>query len=156
MAKLGSYGEPADRPAEQDTFDYFGTEIRVNDLAGETALVDLIEEAGHLDEQDPRGITATKDFLREIVHADDFDTFWDLGRKHRQSVAQMMEVAMSIVEQLTDLPTERSSGSRTGPSATGPSSTADSYSRKRAQLEAEGRPDLALVYLDAEEAGVAS
>lgn len=154
MANLGSFGDETE--LEVDTFDWFGTELRVNPLAGEVAYLDFVEKFGSLEENDPRAVTASKDFMREIVHEDDFDVFWRIARERRQGIERLFGVAMKIIEAITGRPTERSSDSPPGPSATAENSTAASYSRVRQELEQEGRADLALVYLQAEEAKVAS
>lgn len=154
MAKIGSFGVEAEH--EENTFDWLGQEMRVNPELGELTYVDFFEEFGDLDENDPRAITAIKSLLRQVVHADDFDAFWALGKARRQGVASLMDVAQKIVEAISGVPTGRSSDSSTGPSGTAPSSTAVSYSQTRQELEQSGRPELALVYLEAQEAGVAS
>lgn len=154
MAKIGSFGE--DRELEDNTFDYFGVELRVNALAGEQAYIDFLEVAGELDERDPKVAIGVKNFMREIVHPDDFDVFWSLSRTKRQDTGDLFKLAQKIVEAVSGRPTEQSSGSPAGLHGTVPSSTAASYSQVRQELEAGGRPDLSLIYLEAQEAGVAS
>ncbi len=155
MAKIGSFGD--ERHIEQDTFDWFGQEMRVNALAGEQAYIDFLEVAGTLDERDPQAAVAVKTFMREIVHGDDFDDFWRIGREKRQDTADLFKLAQKIIEAVVAThPTEQSSDSPAGLPATAPSSTAASYKEVRQELEQNGRPDLSLVYLEAEEAKVAS
>lgn len=154
MAKLGSFGVEHD--LEENTFDWFGQEMRVNDLAGEQSYIDFLEAVGDLDARDTSAALAVKQFMREIVHADDFEDFWRIGREKRQDTSDLFKIAQKIIEAVTGNPTEQSSDSSPGLSGTAPSSTAASYSQIRQELEGGGRPDLSLVYLQAEEAGVAS
>lgn len=154
MAKLGAFG--VERDLEENTFDWFGQEMRVNDMAGEQSYIDFLETVGDLDERDSRAAVAVKTFMREVVHADDFDDFWRIGREKRQTTGDLFTIAQKIIEAVTGNPTEQSSDSLAGLSATGPRSTAASYSQIRHELEGGGRPDLSLIYLEAEEAGVAS
>ena len=153
--RLGIFGEAAAEPVEPDTFGWFGQELRVNPLAGDTTFVDFIEEYGEVDEKDPKAIVGTKKFLREIVHPDDFDVFWRLGRENGRTLQDFAEVAMQIIEGLVDRPTARSSDSSPGPSTIVENSMDDSYSRVIREHEQQGRPDLAVVYLHAQRAQAA-
>jgi hypothetical protein len=156
--KIGSFGDPAgEAEVEEMTFDYFGEELRVHPDLTDAELVDWLEQAATVKEDDPKAGALVKDFLRACVHPEDFEKFWTLGKRHRQSVEDRMKVANALLEAVTDRPTERPSGSPPGRGRTGMSSTADFASaaaRRRAdalevkrRLEATGRADLAVAAL---------
>lgn len=145
----GKWPEPA-------RFPWFGSEIKVNPAASDVAFVDLLESSGELDENDPQAAVAVKTFVREIIHPDDFAEFWKLGKANGYSMSEMAQVAVKIIEAITETPTGQSSDSAPGLSGIAEKSTAASYKKVRSELEAEGRADLAEFYLLAEEAGVAT
>lgn len=145
MASLGSYGE-APAEVETDTFTYFGVDLRINPEVGELAYVDFMEANGKLDWNDPSAMVAMKDFLRVVVHPEDFEQFWSLAKVNRQGIWDLAPMAMELIEASAGRPTGRSSDSSTGPSETGENSTDASYSRVIQEHEAEGRPDLAEIY----------
>lgn len=162
---LGEYGHVEDMPAqgqwpEPVKFPWFGVEVRVNPTLTDTALIDLLEEVGDLDAADPRAAVAVKQFVREVIHADDFADFWKLGKAHGYSTEQFAEVAGLIVEKVTGDPTRESPDSSNGRLPTATKSTGGSSKLTTedmiAELEREGRPDLAEFYLMAKEAGVAT
>jgi hypothetical protein len=151
VAQLGDYsGE--ETPFEEHSFTWFGAEIRANPELSETSYVDFVEEFGLLDGKDPKAALAVKAFMRASIHPDDFGEFWRLAKKHRQTQEQLAKVSNDLLNAITELPTDRSSGSSAGPSRTGQSSTDASFERTIAELEKEGRPDLALVYVEAQQA----
>lgn len=157
LGDLGRMQAPPESPEDWPevlTFPWFSAELRVNPAASDTAYIDLLEESGELEEEDPRAAIAVKNFIREIVHPDDFDEFWSLGKAHGYSIRQLAATAMKIVEAITGDPSQPPTGSSPGLSEIGGKSTADRYRRVRSELEAEGRPDLAQVFLETEEAGV--
>lgn len=145
MANLGSFGE-APAEVEQDTFTWFGQEIRVNPELSGLSYVEFMVEHGDLDENDPRSFPAVKEFLRIAVHDDDFDEFWALGKKYKQTLQDLARVVMTLIETVSERPTEQSSDSSTGLSETVENSTGDSYLRVIREHESEGRPDLAEFY----------
>jgi hypothetical protein len=136
------------------TFPWFGTPIRVNPGITDTALVDLIEESGEMDDKDPRAGIVLKAFIRTTIHPDDFDEFWRVGKAHNYTLVQFAETAARIIEAVTGDPTQPPNDSSPGPSEIAGKSTAASYKRVREDLEGEGRPDLAEFYWLAEQAQV--
>lgn len=167
MGSVGTFG--TERPQAEDlTFGYFGAEYRVHPDAGELALVDFLDLAAAIEiaadgtptpeqlGEGARQVKAIVDALRELVHPDDFAAFWKAAKAHRQTIEDLTEVAMGLAAAAADRPTERPSDSSDGPQRTEPSSTADSSSQDKRlsvarRLEEQGRPDLALVVLDAPE-----
>lgn len=138
--------------AEVLTFGYFGTEIRVNPAFGELDVFDFMEEASSLDENDPAAMTLIKRSLRACVHEDDFDQFWKLARRNRQTSADLTQIFRQVLEAVTDRPTQQPSDSSDGPVSIGTKSTGGSSSAVVRRLEAQGRPDLALAVVRAQEA----
>lgn len=151
MGSLGSFGDPTPQPVEEQTFDYFGADLRVNPELTDADMLDFLEESGSLDEGDPKAALALKNFMRRVF-LEDFDRFWTLARQHRQSIDQRMAAAMQIIEALADHPTGRSAGSSGGPPQTGVTLPVDFALAVQRKLEAQGRPDLAVAPLRVREA----
>lgn len=152
-SNLGDFsGE--ETPVDDLTFGWFGAELRVHPELCDTSYVDWMEEFGDLDKNDPKAALGVKRFMQVVVHPDDFEQYWALGKKHRRTQEQHFEVAHKLIDAITDRPTEQSSDSSAGLSATAENSMDASYERVIQELEGEGRPDLALVYVEAQEAGV--
>jgi len=155
MGSLGSLGtKHEDVDVELLTFDYFGTELRVDPNLTEVDLLDFLEGAEDLDTRDAGALKVLKDLCRSAIHPEDFDRFWALAREHRQGIEDRMAVALACVEAAAARPTQPSSVSSGGPSATATRSEGDSFSQVRSRLA--GRPDLQLVVDQAEEASVAA
>lgn len=149
MSALLEFGDP-DEPVVQQTFRYFGVDIRLHPEFSELELMDFMEAAGQMDEDDPKAITAVKGFFRSLVYPEDFEKFWTTAKKHGQGVAKLMELVSSVIEALTERPTPRPRGSSAGRRKTGTRSKRDSYSRALHQLE--GHPGLREMVVMAEEA----
>ncbi len=161
MANIADFGTPTAPEEEPDTFTYFGVTIRLNSSFSELDYVDFMEEAGTLDTQDPRAITATKNFLRRMIHTDDFGLWWDTARKNRQGLQGLMETANKLLTVMTGRPTEAPSGSSAGqsptlvslkPDSSSPESPLTDMDRRVIDRKLEsGRTDLALAVLGAAE-----
>lgn len=167
LLNLGAFGKieesavpDAGNWPEIPRFPWFGVSIRVNPAISDAALIDLIEEHGELDltnkEDAVKAAIAVKVFVRSVVHPQDFDDFWKLGKEHGYTMEQFAEVAGMIVQEITADPTEESNDSSPGPSATVTKSTADGYKATIEELESEGRPDLAEFFDLARAHGVAT
>lgn len=153
MARIGSFGAGRDpAPADEEhTVEWFGVDIRVDpDGATDLAYLDFMEQAMNVDEHDPKAATIVKTYLREIIHDDDFDTFWSLARKNRQTVQDLMVVVAEIVSFFSGRPPRPSSDSQSGQSPTAARSKDGSYSQAIEHLS--GRPDLQNVVVMAAEA----
>lgn len=149
MAHLGSFGVARDTAAPDD-FEYFGVVIRTNPAATDLALTDFMEHAGAVDEKDPGVITIVKDFMRDLIHPDDFDKFWGLARRNGQTTEDLLAVQKAVVSAVVGRPTGRPSGSSGGRRRTPAKSRAGSSSRVINRLA--GRPDLQLAVVAAQEA----
>jgi len=144
MGSLGSFGTlhevPTDQQDEAQTFDYFGTEIKLEQDFNQVELVDLMESARTIDENDPTAMVIVKDTLRVLIDPDDFTTFWDLARRKRQTLEDLARLMQMLMEAQTDRPTQQPSDSSVGRQAIDVSSLG-------ALLPpgSRGRPDLQLL-----------
>lgn len=154
LPRLGSWGAAGgtgdDAPPEVDygVVTYYDKEIRVvwDPLSLELTFEEFIDEAAALEgTEDPRAVGAVRRFLRRMIHPDDFTLFWSLVRLHRQDIRRQMEFGKWLMGEVAGYPTEPQSGSPAGLWDREANSGADVSLRAQARLEAEGRPDLALV-----------
>jgi len=153
--RLPAFGDAPAEPVEDSyaVVPYFGTDIRVLD-DGEVLLIDLEEflsAASTIEQDDAAALGLVHSFLRRFVHPDDFRLFWNLVRKNRQNLDQQMSFAKWVVEEMSGHPTPLLSDSSGGQQETGRSSGDDLSSRAIARLEEQGRPDLALAVIHAQE-----
>lgn len=153
-------------PEEDLSFGWFGATIRIGPEFGELVFTDWAEEFAGIDEDDVRGTYVNKILWRRLLHADDFEEFWRLAREHRQSSEDLARlfrrVNKVLTEQATGRPTQLPGDSSPGQKTAMVSSAGISYGpgtavsaaaeRAAAKLEAQGRPDLALVVERAQEA----
>lgn len=151
MPDLGELGQPSEA-SEDVTFGFFGHQMRVNPTFGELELVDFMDAAGAVDVNNSASFRLLKDLLRSTVHPDDFDAFWKAAKQHRQGVEDLMKIAYQVIEAVTARPTGQPTDSSDGQPSTAANSTGDSSTRVIRRLEAQGRPDLAVVAMQAAEA----
>jgi hypothetical protein len=147
---LGDLSGPDERGPLVATFTYFGEPIRVNPDMTEVDMIDFLDDAETVAKDDPRSMLMVKNAARSHVHPEDFDKFWELRRKHRQGVEQLMGTIWQIVGAVTGKASGQQSGSSDGPPATSPSSQGSSspadddqsdrakYLRQIARFEAMG------------------
>jgi hypothetical protein len=148
---LGSFGTPHD--VLDVDFDYFGTMVRVNPGLSDLSLLDIMARVAEFDEKTPAPfvVAAIEDLQRSIIHEDDRDAFKAASRANRQSLEDLIDLAQALIAAVTEVPTERPSSSSDGPTSTGQSSVVVSSSPVVQRLEEQGRPDLALVVVQAQE-----
>jgi hypothetical protein len=182
IGSLGRRREPVDLE-----FDYFGHTVRVNPQASDAVEVEFLEAGRDVDVEalqdldlaaieamDPAeqaklvrtmdkvvrsGYLALMSSLRQLVHPDDWDTYWKVGADNSQQLrdrmADVKAITQAVVEATTDFPGGRRSGSPAGPATTPPSSAAVSPSpapRQASDLEISlalerGRPDIQEFYV---------
>lgn len=150
MSHLGDFGTA--RPAAEATFGYFATTVRVHPDLSDLALVELAKKMSEAESVDDgaRALAAVTGMVAMIVHPDDADAFWVTARAHRQTLEDVIGLAASLIGALSERPTRLPSGSSGGQERTATSSTAGSSSSALRLLE--GRPDLQVAVLRAEEA----
>jgi len=183
IGTLGRKREPLDLD-----FEYFGATIRVAPDASDVVELEFLEIARNadLDMRDLEGLSAAeledeakvqdvvrrtnqviistygliRDKLRELIHPEDFDTYWRLARANRQMVSDLMAdmkaITASVVEASTGFPTTPPSDSSptlasTLRSSGGGSSSAPASDTAKALELRRGRPDLQEFFVLAEE-----
>lgn len=151
MSRLGDFGQAPEQPVEPDTFGWFGMEVRVQPEFGELYFLDWVEEFASVDENDPKAMGAVKRFAQGMVHGDDFAEFWRLAQRNRQTVEDISKVVNAVLEAVTGRPTKQPSDSSDGRPVIATSSKVGSFGQVIERLETSGRPDLALVHVQAAE-----
>lgn len=168
-ASIGSLG--VKRDAVDLEFDYFGTTIRVHPDATDLAVADLMASFGEMDIEDEDSakevMGGVAGFLRDNIHPDDRQKFWEIAKANRQQLKDIIDVARAITEAVTeaasDFPTGQPSDSAPTTSSTskksgGGTSSQARAARRRASAETsraravqqqamgelDGRPDLKL------------
>lgn len=148
---LGDFTPEQAEEAEELSFGWFGATIRTGPEFGDAVFSDWAEEFTNLEEDDARAGYANKVLWRRLLHPDDFDAFWVSTRAHRQTSEDLGRLFAGLMAAMTGRPTSRPAGSSAGPASTTASSVDASSERAIARLEAQGRPDLALAVVRAQE-----
>lgn len=177
---LGDLGE--EKPLHRETFGWFGTRIRVHPSASEAVLVDFVDKAEDINlpdnpedlKDDPESrrkmfaaFGEVKNFVRRMIHPEDFETFWTTGVEHGYGLMDFMGVSYKLLELVSGHPSPAPVDSSTTRRATQPKSAADSSQpgeddssnlplsevqrRVKAKFEQAGRPDFALMVLESAE-----
>lgn len=147
MASLGTFGTA--RPATDETFGWFGKEIRVNpDISDFAVLAQITQIVGS--GEDDADLTALSGLVGALIHADDVAEFTRLAIANRQTMEDLATLAYGLLEALTGRPTELPSDSSDGQPRTAARSEAASSSRALQLLD--DRPDLAVAVVRAQEA----
>lgn len=177
-------------PTDLD-FDYFGATIRVHPDASDTVELEFMEvgkdidlsdlqgkDVAELDEKTQAVLTRAnralvtgyglvRSSLQQVIHPDDWDTFWQTARANRQRIGDLMtvlkRVTAAVVEADTGFPTLPPSGSPAGPESIPASSAAgsswaaagQSSDADQALKMLRGRPDLQEFVVLQEEADTA-
>jgi hypothetical protein len=108
-------------------FVYFGDRFRINPDLSELDIIDFLEAAEHVDQNNPRSMIMMKDFARRVIHGSDFEAFWAMVRKHRQGAQQMMDLMWKLIAGVSGNPTGQPPASSAGRPETTLSSPPDSY-----------------------------
>lgn len=140
--------------AEYDEVEFFGETFRVNRVEDyEWQMLEFAKAASSGADSDLlSGAAAVFEFLEAVIHADDWPQFRATAKKNRAQVTRdLMPIVVAAFTQTTGRPTVRPSDSSDGPTRTKPRSVAGSSSKVIKRLEKEGRPDLALMVLMADE-----
>ena len=112
------------------------------------------------DSDDMAGLAAMYDLFESVIEPEDWDRFKRHAKKSRATDKDLMLLVRKVITGQTDRPTLRPSDSSGGPEAIAPNSEsepdsseepADLHLRVVQRLEAEGRPDKALMVLQAGE-----
>lgn len=126
LGDLGTPHEPVDL-----TFNYFGVVIRVSPDASDLDLVGFMLEAAEVEAVDEqKAMQATSRYLKGLIAAEDWDTFWRTSKANRQNLPDLLMLGERIIEALAGVPTQPSSDSSGGPQTTSPKSKGGSSSRR--------------------------
>lgn len=152
IGDLGVRREPVDLE-----FRYFGAVIRVHPAASDTVELEFLDAGRHIDldvlqDQDltdldddqkiatiaamgkavRAGYLLVKGSLQQVVHPDDWDTYWRLAKANGQRIvdllADLKRITAAVVEADTGFPTTPPSGSDGGRESTPPKSAGGSSS----------------------------
>lgn len=150
MGDLGELGTPHE--AYEDSFGYFGARIRLNPDLTDLTLIKVMRARRDINEDSTGAdaLDATEGLLAAMLHSEDVAPFWDLVESNRQDTDDLGDLVEKLVTVVSGRPTKRPSSSSTGRASTGERSGAGSSSPGE-RLEAQGRPDLALIVALAEE-----
>lgn len=114
-----------------------------------------------VDSDSPEGMAAMYVVLKACIADGDWDRFEQLALRERLTHSDLLDVVKQAFEVISERPTERPSDSSEGPTDTSPRSedaspspdtTQAASTRVIRRLEAEGRPDWALVVMETQEA----
>jgi hypothetical protein len=167
---IGSLG--TEREAVDMEFEYFGETIRVHPEASDLRVVDMMMRIGDLDMDDPAAASEIMSGLAEQlllqIHPEDATKFWEIAKKNRQQMRDIMAVSKSITEAVAGFPTGQSSDSAPTPQNESPTSGRGSLSRRErralarlqrsrgatvtALTQLRGRPDLQTAVVNAAKA----
>lgn len=111
---LGEIGGGNVREPVTASFRYFGEEYRVNPDLSELDVIDFLEGADLIEENDPQSIVMMKSFVRRNLHPDDFEDFWETVRERRQTIQEVMSLMWKLIEGVSGNPTGQPSGSSAG------------------------------------------
>lgn len=176
---IGTLGRA--REALDLEFGYFGSTIRIHPQASDAVELEFLRAAEEIDISALQGVDlaqveamgvdeqaqvlrtlsqatraahqAMLTALRQLIHPDDWDTYWRLAREHGQQTRDLMAdvraITAAVVEATTDFRTGRRSASPAGPGATPPGSGAASSSPAQPGSDLDmalalerGRPDI--------------
>lgn len=133
--------------------EFFGESFTLSDKVGLMPLLRFAHAARQgVDGGSLEGMAAMYDLLAQCFAPEDWERFQDVATRERASEEELTEVVRKAIEFISERPTQRPTESSGGPSSTGATSAADSSSPVIDRLEAQGRPDLALVVKQAQEA----
>lgn len=137
------------------TVEFGGETFAVAERIGHMALMRFAKAAqSGADSTDMAGLAAMYDLLEQCVEPQDWARFEKAADRTRADGEELMQVVVQVMTSLTEHPTLQPSDSSDGLRVTEPNSTVDSSSRVMSRLN--GRPDLQLMVVQAQEARAAS
>lgn len=133
--------------------EFLGERFAISDAVGLMPLMRFAKVAKTgVDSDEMEGLVAMYDLIEQCLATEEWERFQTHATAKRADGEQLMAFVAKVIGELTERPTQRPSDSSDGPSSTGQSSTDDLSSRVKARLEEQGRPELALMVVQAEEA----
>lgn len=132
---------------------FLGQSFDIAERIGAMALMRFAKVAQRgVDSSDMAGLAAMYDLIEQCLDAGEWERFQEHADKMRATGEQLMAFVKEVMQEMTARPTSRPSDSSAGPPPTRQRSTDASSSRVIERLESKGRPDLALIVLDAQQA----
>jgi hypothetical protein len=132
---------------------FCGERFELTERPSKMALMEFASVAvTGADSESLEGLAALHNLLQECIGEAEWPRFKALAREHKSDDVALFGVVNSVFEAYSEIPTTRPSDSSDGPENTSPRSEGDVFSRSKAALEAKGRPDLAVVVMQAQEA----
>lgn len=142
----------SDEQPERATVEFEGEEFLVSERVGMMALMKFAKMAqAGVDSMSMLGLATMYDLLEQCIAPEDWDRFCAHADETRADGEQLMMTVGKTIAVLAGRPTTRPSDSSDGSLSTNESSVDDSALRVIADLEEQGRPDLALHVLRAQE-----
>jgi hypothetical protein len=134
------------------TVEFAGERFRTRKKIGAIALLRFAHVANKgTDSASLEGLAAMYELLEAVIAKDEWVRFQQHAADAEADDTQLMKVVADVTEMLAKRPTERPSDSSDGPTSTPQNSEDDSSSRTIRRFEQEGRPDLALMVVMAQE-----
>lgn len=149
MASIGKFGtsRPQAEEGEPDTFEWYGSSIRLQTRVNQVRLIDMMDVARSVDSESPAAVAIVKDMFRMIINVDDFDGFWSAAADNWVETDELVELSQVLMAAITDRPTQRQPDSSPGLPQTPVSLPVDfsSVVSVGPVEEAPHRPDLVLL-----------
>lgn len=137
---IGDLGQVRNADDVVVTFGYFGDRLRANPNASDLAFIEFLDKAENLDKvNEVEAVRLVLDYLREQIHADDWDRFWALSKANHQTSQDLMILSHQIQGAMSGFPTGQPSVSRAGRRATARKSGDASRSRATRTRAARSR-----------------
>jgi hypothetical protein len=125
-------------------------------LAGRIGLMPVMRFAkaakSGLDSLDMEALAVLFDLLEQCIAPEEWVRFQDHADEQRADGDDLLKVVTDTFEVLSARPTRRPSNSSDGPATTAARSTASDFAGVIERMERKGRPDLAVMVTQAQEA----
>jgi hypothetical protein len=136
-----------------DQIEFLGRGFTVAAKIGLMPLLRFAKAAkSGLDSSDVEGMAAMHDLLQQCIVDEEWAVFEQHATTQRADDEDLMDFIKRVMAVLSQRPTKRPSDSSTGPQNVRPSYGDALSSRVTSRLEQQGRPDLALIVTEAQEA----
>lgn len=144
---LGDLGV-APEPLDVD-FGWFGARIRAHPYPSDLGIATMLRRTAAEEGAEPDGTAETRaveEFMRGMIHPDDFERFWQLAQERGLQMQDFAPVSQKILAAASERPTRQPSDSSSGQTSTAPRSAAGLSSEAiQSEYESQGRSDLAQV-----------
>lgn len=137
-----------------DTVEFFGERFNIREKINSRRIGKFAQLAAKGDMPEMQAMAAINDLVDACLRPEDVQRFDAVCDRHDPDFEQLAQFVADVIEVMTQRPTSRPSDSSAGPQTIEPSSTAVSSSPVINRLE--GRPDLQLIVVKAQEARAAS